>query len=203
MIACISIDGSKSTLKLVLLDSEINHKTLILAYSVNCVENYSNIKLMLDLIHYEAFNWPFVCNLKVVCILASIQAGNVKLPCFMCKFKGTVRENHYEYKEWPSRDSSQQLICTLHNKSLNSKTPNPQLKTIFGNKLSDQIIINGVFTGPEIDKILKNSMFHLSLTENFKRNFQAFSDVVRGFFNMERKKNYLELIGVIRFLQSS
>lgn len=92
------IDAGKDTLKAVLLHNQNKQPTIPLAYSRQ-PENRASLVRIMELIGYGTFdkNWLIVSDLKVVAILRGIKSGNVSWPCFLCRWSGTRRADHWSH----------------------------------------------------------------------------------------------------------
>lgn len=90
------IDAGKNTLKVVLLHNDNSQPSIPLAYSRK-PENRDSLVRILELIKYGTFdrNWSIIADFKVVAILRGIKSGNVSYPCFLCRWAGTRRTEHW------------------------------------------------------------------------------------------------------------
>ena len=100
----IFIDSSHRSLKVVLLHNGNKKKAIPLAYSTVHKENYETLKLLLELIKYDEFQWDFCCDLKVVNIVVGLPGGWPKYPCPYCLFDSRDRQKHFA-KKCPARSS--------------------------------------------------------------------------------------------------
>lgn len=152
-----------------------------------------------------------------------IQSGNVRYPCFLCTFHSRKRDEHYIKKHWPARDDYDvnqewniineklvdpkdiifpplhiklglmtQFVKTLVEK--NTTTPPIEYLRNKFPTLSEAKIDGGIFTGPDIDKILSDNGFYDVLEENHKKAFLALKDVIQKFLGNERAPNFKELV---------
>ena len=76
---CLFIDSSKVNLKAVLLRNRNKFPSVPLAHAANMKESYENMKLFLEKIHYEQYNWNICGNLKVIALLLGLQLGYTKV----------------------------------------------------------------------------------------------------------------------------
>jgi hypothetical protein len=80
-----------------------------IAYSKSdkVAETYKDIDMLIKEIKYDQYNWMVVADLKIVAILAGLQGGNVKHPCFICEWDRTNKnmtiDDQYAKKNWPLR----------------------------------------------------------------------------------------------------
>jgi hypothetical protein len=49
-----------------------------LAHAANITESYENMKLLLEKIHYEKYNWNIYGDLRVTALLLGLQLGFTK-----------------------------------------------------------------------------------------------------------------------------
>jgi hypothetical protein len=57
-------------------------------------ESYENIKLLLEKIQYENYNWNICGDLKATGLLLGLQLGYPKFCCFLCESDKTDRKHH-------------------------------------------------------------------------------------------------------------
>ena len=65
------------------------------AHAANMKECYENMKLLLDKIQYEKYNWNICGDLKVIALLLGLQLGYTKSCCFLCEWDSRDRKHHY------------------------------------------------------------------------------------------------------------
>jgi len=63
------------------------------------------MKLLLEKIKYDEFNWKLCGDLKAVALLLGMQLGYIKYRCFLCEWDCRDKKNHCVYKLWPKRTS--------------------------------------------------------------------------------------------------
>lgn len=85
------IDGSKESLKAVLLHIGKKKTSIPIAHAVIRHNGYTLIKY----IQYESHNWKICSDLKVVGMLCGMQGGYTKYCCFLCLWDSRAREHHY------------------------------------------------------------------------------------------------------------
>lgn len=189
-----------------------------LAYSAKLKENYANIKLLLELVKYEDYQWEFCCDLKVVNIAFGLPLGWPKFPCPFCKFDSRDKIKIY-YKKWPSRTNHVVGEFSIVNKNLikarkiiipplhmklgafasfikwmeSNSAPKMYLKKKFHYK-SESKINNGQLNGPEIRKLIKDSNFKKTLNKKQLNAFNAFIELCNGFFGNKKARNYKSLV---------
>jgi hypothetical protein len=62
-------------------------------------ESYENMKLLLEKIQYEKYNWNVCGYLKVTVLLLGLQLGYTKFSCFLSEWDGRDRKHHYIKKQ--------------------------------------------------------------------------------------------------------
>ncbi|XP_077117201.1 uncharacterized protein LOC143773722 [Ranitomeya variabilis] len=213
------IDGSKVSLKAVLLHNGNVLPSVPVGHAVCMKETYNNMKLLLDAIKYSDHQWQICADLKVVAILLGMQLGYTKYCCFLCEWDSRARSSHYNIKVWPTRDKmcpgiknvqhcplverSKIILPALHIKlglmknfvkGMNQE--GNAFKYLRGKfpQLSDAKVKEGVFIGPQIRDLLRDGNFDEILQGNEKAAWQAFRDVVRGFLGNRRVDNYVDIV---------
>lgn len=158
----------------------------------------------------------------MVAFLMGLQGGFTKYPCYICLWDSRDTKNHYNKKRWQFRhknekgkhnviweplvDAKQILMPPLHIKlglmkqfvkALNNESQAfKHLKEMFP-KLSAEKITAGVFTGPQIRKLMKTEHFPKLLLQESKACHEAwlsFKAVVEGFLGNNRDDNYKEIV---------
>lgn len=81
------IDGSKESIKAVLIHIGNKHPSVPIAYGRNVKETYANLQAIRDFFQYEEFEWPIFGDLKVVGILMGLKSGYAKHQCFLCTLR--------------------------------------------------------------------------------------------------------------------
>lgn len=89
------IDGSKESLKAVLLHNGNEKPAIPVAHSVSMKESRDSMKLFLDAINYEEYKWEICADLKVIAILLGMQAGYTKFMCPFCLWDSRADSLHY------------------------------------------------------------------------------------------------------------
>lgn len=178
------IDSSKRSLKAVLLHNGNKYASIPIAHSVHLKERYENLKLLLDKIKYDDHEWTVCGDLKVISMILGQQGGYTKFPCFLCEWDSRDRKNHWKQKDWPKRDSLEPGKKNVLQKALidRNKVLLPPLHIKLGlmkqfvkalskegncfkyicktfPALSTGKLKEGVFTGPDIRKLIKDGNF--------------------------------------------
>jgi hypothetical protein len=157
--------------------------------------------------------------LKVIALLLGLHLGYSKYCCFLCEWDSKDRKNHYIQKQWPKRDS---LIPgkrnVLNNPPVSAeKVFLPQLHIKLGlmknfvkamdkngtgfmylkhklPRLSDAIIKEGTFVGPQIRELIKDEQFEEQLDEMGKAAWQTLKNVTISFWGNHKAENYHEIV---------
>lgn len=213
------IDGSKYSLKAVLLHNGGQKPSIPIAHAVNTKESYESMSELIKLINYKRHNWKVCCDLKVVGFLTGLQGGYTKFCCFLCKWDSRARDQHYLRKTWPVRDNhivgqdnikyealikkNSVILPPLHIKlglmknfvkALKENTDAMEYLAIRFPQLSVAKIKEGVFVGPQIKKLINDPEFTRHLSQNEKLAWKAFKDVVAGFLGNYKQPNYKSLV---------
>lgn len=210
------IDASKTSLKAALIHIGNKKPSVPIAYSKILKENYDTMKLLLELVNYRDHNWLVCCDLKVVNILMGLQGGNVKYPCFICKFDRTAKVDHYRIMSWPLReacdtgfnvrneplvDRNRILIPPLHLKlgfatqlikSLDGE-PFEYLKKIFPG-ITEAKLTAGIMNGPDISKLLQNEEFKSKLSDAHLSAFDSLYEIIENFLGKKKSPRYPQFI---------
>jgi hypothetical protein len=99
------IDSSKVSLKAVHLHNGNNFPSVTLAHTANMKEPYENMKLLLEKIQYEKYNWNICGDLKATALMLGLQRSYTKLCCFLCEWDSRDRKYHYIQKQLPKQES--------------------------------------------------------------------------------------------------
>lgn len=214
------VDSSLRSMKGVLLHNGNLLSSLPLAYSVDLKETYNNLKLMLDKIEYGKHSWTACGDFKVLTILLGQQSGFTKYPCFLCEWDSRARSEHWERKHWPLRTNllpgeknvlsetlisrKKVLLPPLHIKlglmkqfvtslSNESNIPLLYLQNKFPNK-SDVKLKAGVFDGPQIRQLMRDSVFTSSMNKLETSAWLVFKKVTKNFLGNNKAENYREIV---------
>jgi hypothetical protein len=76
-----------------------------LDHATNMNESYENMKMLLEKIQYEKYNWNICRELKAIVLLLGLQLGHTEFCCFFCESDIKDRKHHYVQKQWPKRES--------------------------------------------------------------------------------------------------
>lgn len=213
------IDGSKYSVKAVLLHQGNKKPSIPVAHAVGVKESHEVMKKILDLIDYKMHNWKICSDLKVVGMLTGMQGGYTKYCCFLCLWDSRARNHHYDRETWPKRthhdvgeanikyaslvEKNNIILPPLHIKLgvmknfVKSLCPEGEAMAYLENKfpkLSSEKIKEGVFIGPQIKKLFVDVEFEETLSRPELKAWQAFRDIVHGFLGNNKSPNYRELV---------
>lgn len=215
----IFIDSSKTSLKVVLLNNGNFYAPIPIGYSSSLKENYETLELIIEKIEYKKHNWAVCGDLKIISMILGQQGGYTKNPCFMCTFDSRdLKENHWKHDYYNTRElvvgeqnvkrvrlvePENIILPPLHiklgiMKQFVKALPKDgpaflYLKTVFP-KLSDAKIKEGVFTGPDIRKLMKCTEFQLKMKPDEKKAWQSFRMVIENFLGNHKSPNYKFLV---------
>ena len=94
-------ESSKISLKAVLLHNGNKFLSVPLAHAANMKASYENMKLLLEKIQYEKYNWNICGDFKVVAVLLGLQLGYTEFCCFLCEWDIRDTKHHYGQNQWP------------------------------------------------------------------------------------------------------
>lgn len=98
------IDGSKYSLKAVLLHNGGKKPSVPVGHGIEMKESYETMAKMLKKINYDDHKWKLCGYLKVIALLTGLQGCYTKYCCFLCKWDSRARAHHYIRQHWPERD---------------------------------------------------------------------------------------------------
>ena len=78
------IDSSTRSLKAVLLHNTNQWPSIPLAYSAEMKEEYINVRILLDVLKYDTYQWEVIGDFKMIAFLIGLQRGFTKYPCYLC-----------------------------------------------------------------------------------------------------------------------
>lgn len=116
------IDGSKYSVKAVLLNKRNEKPSIPLAHAVGVKESYEVMKTLLELLSYKTHEWNICCDLKLVGMLTWLQSGYTKFCCFLCLWDSRARDHHYSGRTWPAQDQHVIGEANIHNAALVEKS---------------------------------------------------------------------------------
>ena len=213
------IDSSKRSLKAVLLHYGSDYASVPIGHSVYLKERYENLALILDKVKYADHGWTVCGDLKVISMLLGQQGGYTKYPCFLCEWDSRNRAEHWVRKNWPKRpvlepgtknvirdslvEPKNVLLPPLHIKLGLMKQfvkALPKDGNCFKylckkfSTLSDAKLKEGVFVGPDIRKLLKDTEFEGSMTQTEKAAWIAFKEVINKFLGNYKDPDFEKIV---------
>lgn len=213
------IDSSKVSLKAVLLHNGNKYPSVPIAHAVHMKESYENMRCLLEYIQYKDYKWSICGDLKVIALLLGLQQGYTKYCCFLCEWDSRARSRHYVQKEWPLRQALTPGLKNITNEPLvdpkNVFLPPLHIKLgLIKNfvkaldrtgrgflylkqkfpRVSEAKIKEGIFVGPQIRELMKNSEFDDMLTDVELRAWRAFRTIVTNFLGNFKAENYRDLV---------
>ena len=155
-------------------------------------------------------------------ILLGLQGGYTKFPCFFCLWDSRADDQHCLQRDWPVRETFTPGVCNVKADSL----VNPRnilfpplhiklglMKNFFkaldkvgqsfrfiqtkSLHVSDAKLCAGVFDGPQIRELMKDSGFDEILTGNEKTAWISFKHVCTNFLGKKQSQDYEEIVGVL------
>lgn len=213
------IDSSNRSLKGVLLHNGNKLASLPVAHSVQMKETYENMKILLDELKYGQHQWLICGDLKVIALLLGLQGGYTKYPCFLCLWDSRADALHYEQKEWPQRthltsgchnvyelplvERQKVLLPPLHIKLglmknfVKALTQDGDTFKYLQEKfprISDAKIKAGIFVGPQIRELFKDTQFTLRMTGLELHAWNGFKSVVENFLGNNKSADYAKIV---------
>ena len=213
------LDSSKVSLKCVLLHNGNKHASIPIGHSTTLKEQYKSIKIVLHKLAYEEHHWLICVDFKMVNFLLGQQAGYTKYPCFHCLWDSRARDEHWSRRDWPSRSTISIGTSNIINEPLVSRenVVLPPLHIKLGlmkqyvkalNKdgdcfkymcrkfpgLSNEKLKQGVFDGPQIRQLIKDSESVNSMTEPESIAWKSFVLVVKNFLGNHKAENFKALV---------
>lgn len=215
------IDSSNSSLKAALICEKHELPTIPIAYA-RIKESKESVHALLSHIKYENFCFPIVADLKVINFLLGFKSGFSKFPCYYCMFDSRNSSKDFQSDfYWPERPETEchsvvnkeniifpflHIKLGLFQKFVKSMDPegSPIQYLINKSMKSSAKILNGVFTGPEIRRLLTDSVFISKLNSNEKQTFDAFKLVCHNVLGKNVSSNWPALVNnLIQCMQIS
>ena len=196
---------------------EIKKPSIPIAHSAQLKESYDSIEILLNAIHYSEYQWSLCGDLKVIGILMGLQGGFTKHCCFLCLWDSHATAQHYETKEWPKTNSyacgvkniqhiplvnpDKVLMPPLHIKLGLMKNFVKAMAKQNSNgfeflckkfpKLSLAKLKEGIFVGPQIQKVFEDPEFEKTLNTLELRAWHAFKWICSNFLGNVKSKELL------------
>jgi hypothetical protein len=208
------IDSSKRSLKAVLLHNSNTYPSVPVGHSVHMKESYENMVILLNALDYDKYQWSICGDLKVIGLLLGMQGGFTKFCCFLCLWDSRGVQQHYIQREWPPRtcyiagqhsvkceplvSAQKVLLPPLHIKlglmknfvkALDKKGKAFEYLCTQFPKISDAKIKEGIFVGPQIREVLRDTEFVSTLEVKELRAWKAFKQICTNFLGNCRADN--------------
>ena len=200
------LDSSVRSMKAVLLHIGNKVASVPVAHSVKLKECYLDMKHLLEVLHYDLHQWQLCGHLKIIAILLGLQGEYTKFPCFLCLWDSQADDQHYLQRDWPVRETFTPGVCNVKPDSLvnprNILLPPLHIKLGLMKNfvkaldkdgqsfrflhtkflyVSDAKLCAGLFDGPQIRELMKDSSFDEILTGNEKTAWVSFKNVCTNF----------------------
>lgn len=171
----------------VLLHNGNKKPSIPIAYGVGIKEEYEMVSVIIDLILYTRYQFKIVADSKVIAILMGLQSGYTAFSCHLCLWHSRKDDERYTTDIWPPRTQSIPGEFNVKSRPLVSqdmiilpplhielrlvknfvKALDPTIAAFeylnrFFPKLSTQKIKQGIFIGPLIRDLLKDTEFEKS-----------------------------------------
>ena len=220
------IDSSQRSLKAVLLHNGNVKPSIPIAHSVHLKESYQNMKVLLDVIKYSSHRWNLCGDLKVIGMLMGMRGGFTKNCCFLCLWDSRATDAHYTRSDWPQRrsyipgvgsvehtplvDPDKIFLPPLHIKlglaknlvkaMAKSNSNGFQYITRKFPNISDAKLKEGIFVGPQVRELMRDTGFEETLTELERGAWKDLRWLCENFLGNNKSPTYQD--GVQRLLQS-
>lgn len=210
------IDGSSKSLKFILLHNGNKLASIPVAYTRKYKESRSSIERILKAMKYDDYGFLICADFKVICILLGMQGGFTKFPCFICLWDSRARKLHYTDHVWPLRE---ELKVGDHNvvaealvprekiifpflhiklglmkqfvKALNREQECFQYIVASFPELSAEKVKAGIFTGPQIRKLVNDPNFTPTMTDLEKNAWTAFVNVQKNLLGNHKSPEFV------------
>ena len=158
-------------------------------------------------------------KIGLLTLLLGQQSGYTKFPCFLCLWDSRARELHWTQTDWPPRHGLTPGEKNVINTTLvpPEKVLLPPLHIKLGlikqfvkslqkdgdcfryicstfPKLSEAKLKEGVFTGPDIRKLLSDPLFPESMGDIEKEAWDSFKKVVQKFLGNTKDPEYRTIV---------
>jgi hypothetical protein len=164
------------------------------------------MKLLLEKIQYEEYNWNIYGDLKVIALLHGLQLGYTKFCCFLYEWDSRDSKYHYIQKQWPKREllipGNKNVVNTPLISTEKVYLPPSHIKLglikIFVKamdqngagfmylenkypRISDAKIKEGVFVASQIRELIQKVKFEDQLSEVEKSERKSFKNIATNF----------------------
>lgn len=213
------VDGSKTSIKAVLLHIGSALPSIPVGHSTTLKETYEDLRFMLNRVNYKEHRWNVCADFKVIAILTGLSGGYPKYMCFMCLWDTRAKVDHYEHRDWEQRadyivgekgvireplvDPKSIFLPALHIKlglikqfvcALPRESKAMDFLIARFPQLSEEKITKGVFIGPQIRELLNDKRFETALSPVERNAWKAFGMVCSSFLGNYRAPNFKEIV---------
>ena len=213
------IDSSSRSLKAVLLHNGNKVASVPVGHSMEMSESYNNMELLLRKLKYKEHSWMVCGDLKVIAIVLGLQGGYTKYPCFLCLWDSRANKQHHVQRDWPARSHLQPgsfnvlshalvnpqkiLLPPLHIKLgimknfVKALDKKGRFVAFIKNKfprISEAKLEAGIFDGPQIRELMKDTKFDEILENNEMNAWRAFKSIVQNFLGNHRSPDYEHVV---------
>lgn len=213
------VDNSSRSLKAVLLHNGNKFLFIPVAHPVELIENYENMKLVLETLKYGCYKWDVCSEFKMLKFLLGLEGGYTKYFCFLFLWHSRSGDQHYTKKGYPSR---KELVPGAHNvwnepslskeeimlpplhikltlvkqfiKGLDSNSEALNLFWQMFPTIREAKTKDILFTGPQICVMLKWKELVNAMTLDKRNAWGAFRTVVQQVLSNNRSENFMQLI---------
>ena len=183
-------------------------------------EEYSSVRKLLEKVNYNEFKWDICGDFKILAFLLGLLGGYTKYSCFLCLWDSRADHEHYQKVEWPPRDDlhlgklnvvrqplvepAKVLLPPLHiklglvkqfMKALDHGGAAFQEIRLLFPKLSETKVKGGIFTGPQVRKMLNSAQLENAMSDTEREAWRAFRDIDNGFLGNKKDPRYKQLVG--------
>ena len=209
------IDSSTRSLKAVVLHNGNKYSSIPIGHSVQIKETRDNMDQLLSALNYHDHGWLTCGDLKVVGFVLGLQGGYTKYPCFLRLWDSWGDDQHYIRQEYPPRQALEPgshnvqarplvepnkiLLPPLHIKLelmknfVKAMDREGREFTFLQHKFSRIGLENlkaGIFDGPQIRKLMKDSMFDDALSAAELSAWCSLKSVIKSFLGNNRSTEY-------------
>lgn len=144
------------------------------------------------------------------------------MPCFLCEWDSRDRQNHWQRREWPTRgpltpgtknvmnvppvEPTKVLLPTLHIKlgimsqfvrALDKDSECFKYICSVYHRMTLDKLKAGVFTGPQIRKLMCDPNFEDTMSQTEKQAWQSYKDVVKNFLGNSMSPAYKTIVNTM------
>jgi len=109
------IDSSKLSLKALLLHNGNTVPSIPVGHSVHNNGSYENLKILMEAINDNKFEWHICSGLNAIALLLGLQHGFTKYCCCLCEWDSRARSLYYPRQYWSARKSLEPGTMNVEN----------------------------------------------------------------------------------------